>query len=72
MNGTLSFYECRFSGGIPWVGGDIQTLPDAKEFVWSFWTDSGNAKSLGMHAHAISQALARVLAPEPPGGISTT
>ena len=27
MNGTLSFYECRFSGGIPWGGVDIQTLP---------------------------------------------
>ena len=32
MNGTLSFYEYRFSGG------DTQTLPYAKEFVWSFYT----------------------------------
>ena len=30
--GTLSFYECRFSGG------EIHTLPYAKEFVWTFCT----------------------------------
>ena len=37
-NSTLSFYE--LNGGsvveIPWDGADAQTLPYAKEFVWTF------------------------------------
>ena len=37
MNSTLSIYECRFSGGIPRGGRDIQTLMQ-KNFVWIFYT----------------------------------
>ena len=33
MKGTLSFYECGFSGGDAMMCGDIQTLPCAKEFL---------------------------------------
>ena len=33
MNGTLSFYECRISGGNTTSVGDTETLPYAKEFV---------------------------------------
>ena len=34
VNVTLSFYKCNLSGG------DTQTLPYAKEFVWTFCTQS--------------------------------
>ena len=33
----LSFYECRLSVGIPWGGGRTQTLPYAKEFIWTYF-----------------------------------
>ena len=32
MNGTLSLYECRFSGGDT-MSGDTQTLSYRKDFV---------------------------------------
>ena len=37
-NGALSFYELNGGSvaGIPWGGTDTQTLPYAKEFVWTF------------------------------------
>ena len=37
-NGALSFYELNGGSemGIPWGGVDTQTLPYAKEFVWTF------------------------------------
>ena len=50
--------------GIPWGSGDTQTLPYAKEFVW---TGSGYAETLGVSASAEVQALT----PLPAGGIST-
>ena len=46
MNGTLSFYECRFSGG-------DTTLPVAIKFAWTFCTDrrfgGWDAKALLLH-----------------------
>ena len=34
----LLFYECSFNGGLPWGGRDAQTLPYAKEFIWTSCT----------------------------------
>ena len=53
-NGTLSFYECRFSGGdtIKWGRGGTQTLPYAKKLFELFGCkclcpgESGSAISL--------------------------
>ena len=50
MNGTLSFYEYRFSGG------DTQTLRYAKEFKVFALTGSRDAKTLGVSAHGIARA----------------
>ena len=56
MNGNLSFYECRFRGGIPWVCGDNQTLPYAKELF--ALTGDGDEKTLGTSADAITRTWA--------------
>ena len=45
-DGTLSFYECWFSGG------DTQTLPYAKEFELFALTGSVDTKISGVSTHA--------------------
>ena len=40
MNGTLSFYECRLSGGALRGGRNTQTLPVVINFIWAFCTQS--------------------------------
>ena len=56
QNDTLIFDECRFNGG-----RDTQTLPCAKEFVWTFLHSSVagmQAKILGTSARDISRVIA--------------
>ena len=66
MNGTSSFYECRFSGRDTSTWWDTHTLPYAKELF--ALRDVRDAKTFGM-----SNCLwVWVLTPEPPGGICTT
>ena len=52
MNGTLSFYECKFNGEIPWGSGDTQTLPYImQKNLFELFT-LGDTKTLGASGHA--------------------
>ena len=51
MNGTLSFYECRLSGGTLRGGGDTQTLPVVIMINWTLCTQKQWA-CINTHTHS--------------------
>ena len=62
-NGTLSFYECRFSGGdtMRWWGHSNPTIYAKKNLFELFTlTGIGDANTLGTRTHAITCIIARV------------
>ena len=73
MNGTLSFYECRFSGGDTmreW-GHSNPTL--CKRFLALFdLTGSGDVNNFGCQQESHLSHQTQVYTFEPPGEISTT
>ena len=70
--GTLAFYEHRFRGGdtMRWQGRLKPYLMQKNLFEFFALTGDGDAK-LWAQTLASSRAWARIIAPEPPGGIST-
>ena len=57
-NGTLSIYECRFSGGdtMSWGGGALKPYLSKKMFELSALTSDEDAKTSSAGPHARAQA----------------
>ena len=58
MNGTFSFYECRFSGWVIMGRWGHSNITYAKEFELFALTGNRGAKTLDVNTHAIGHARA--------------